>query len=137
MVMKNGDEWILYYAATSAPKGGNHTVKAATSQDLVHWSQPAEVFRDAETGTYGGPTESPFVVSRSGKYFLFVCSNHAYNETTVYESEAPFHWAAERQVARFPAHAAEVIQTAGGKWYVSRAGWGQGGVYLAELVWEN
>jgi beta-fructofuranosidase len=137
MVMKNGNEWILYYAATSEPKGGNHTVKAATSQDLAHWLQPAEVFRDAETGTYGGPTESPFVVSRSGKYFLFVCSNHGYNETTVYESETPFHWTAERQVARFPAHAAEVIQTAGGKWYVSRAGWGEGGVYLAELVWEN
>jgi sucrose-6-phosphate hydrolase SacC (GH32 family) len=137
MVMKSGSEWILYYAATSQPNGGNHTVKAATSRDLVHWSQPAEVFRDAETGTFGGPTESPFVVSRSGKYFLFVCSNHTYNETTVYESETHFHWTAEKQVARFAAHAAEVIQTDNGKWYVSRAGWGQGGVDLAERLWEN
>jgi arabinan endo-1,5-alpha-L-arabinosidase len=137
MVVKNGGQWILYYAATTEPKGGNHTVKAATSRDLVHWSPAVEVFRDAETGTYGGPTESPFVVPRNGKYFLFVCSNHGYNETTVYESETPFHWAAERKVARFPAHAAEVIQAAESKWYVSRAGWGQGGVYLAELTWEN
>ena len=137
MVMKHDDKWILYYCATSTPKGGNHTVKAATSQDLVHWSHPTEVFRDAETGTYGGPTESPFVVLRHEKYYLFVCTNHGYNETAVYESETPVHWDADRLAGKFPAHAAEVIETADGKWYVSRAGWGQGGVYLAELVWER
>jgi arabinan endo-1,5-alpha-L-arabinosidase len=135
MVMRNGEEWILYYAATSTPQGGNHTVKAATSRDLVHWSHKAEVFRDAETGTYGGPTESPFVVSRKGKYYLFVCTNHGYNETAFYESDTPLHWDAARLTGKFPAHAAEVVETPEGKWYVSRAGWGQGGVYLAEVVW--
>ena len=137
MVIEHEGQWILYYAATSTPKGGNHTVKSATSPDLVHWSHPTEVFRDAETGTYGGPTESPFVVARNGKYYLFVCTNHGYNETAVYESDGPFHWDADRMVGKFPAHAAEVIQGADGKWYVSRAGWGQGGVYLAELSWKS
>jgi beta-fructofuranosidase len=136
MVMQLEDNWVLYYAATSTPEGGNHTVNAVVSKDLAHWSKKREVFRDAEIGTFGGPTESPFVVKHAGKYFLFVCTNHGYNETAVYESESPFHWDASRLVGKFPAHAAEVIQTKEGKWYVSRAGWGQGGVYLAELVWE-
>jgi sucrose-6-phosphate hydrolase SacC (GH32 family) len=138
MVLKQDDgQWILYYAATSTPQGGNHTVKAAFSHDLIHWSQQTEVFRDAETGTYGGPTESPFVVKRNGKYYLFVCTNRGYNETAVYESDTPLRWDAGKLVGRFPAHAAEVIQTPDGKWYVSRAGWGQRGVHVAGLVWRG
>ena len=137
MVFRYKDKWVLYYAATSAPTGGYHTVKAATSSDLVHWSGATEVFRSAEKGTYGGPTESPFVVERNGKYYLFVCTNQGYNETAVYESESPLHWDLENVVGKFAAHAAEVIHTADGKWYVSRSGWGQGGVYLADLTWKD
>jgi arabinan endo-1,5-alpha-L-arabinosidase len=133
----SGNQWLLYYCATSTPEGGNHTVKVAASRDLSHWANPREVFRDAEAGTFGGPTESPFVVARNEKYYLFVCTNRGYNETAVYASETPFHWDAANLVGKFPAHAAEVIQTADGKWFVSRAGWGQGGVYLAELTWED
>jgi arabinan endo-1,5-alpha-L-arabinosidase len=137
MVFRLEDNWVLYYAATSTPEGGNHTVDAVFSKDLVHWSGKREVFRDSEVGTYGGPTESPFVVRRGGKYFLFVCTNHGYNETAVYESKTPLHWDTSRLVGKFPSHAAEVIQTPDGKWFVSRAGWGQGGVYLAELNWQR
>jgi arabinan endo-1,5-alpha-L-arabinosidase len=137
MVLRFEDQWLLYYAATSTTKGGNHTVKVVTSLDLCHWSNKQEVFRDPEVGTYGGPTESPFVVAHNAKYYLFVCTNHGYNETAVYESDSPFHWDVGNLVGKFPAHAAEVIQTTDGKWFVSRAGWGQGGVYLAELAWQK
>jgi hypothetical protein len=137
MALQFKEYWLLYYAATSEPRGGHHTVKVASSKDLSHWSDTQEVFRDPEVGTYGGPTESPFVVVRNEKYYLFVCTNHGYHETAVYESFTPFHWGVENLVGKFPAHAAEVIQTSGGKWFVSRAGWGQGGVYLAELTWET
>jgi beta-xylosidase len=135
MVLKVGDQWILYYCANSAPEGGNHTVKAVTSKDLVHWSNPQEVFRDPLVGRGGGPTESPFVVERNGKYYLFVCTNYHYNQTAVHVSDSPFHWDYAPPVGLFPAHAAEVAQNTDGKWYISRAGWGQGGVYLAELTW--
>jgi predicted GH43/DUF377 family glycosyl hydrolase len=137
MVFRHNDQWLLYYAATSAPTGGYHTVKAATSPDLVHWSNTREVFRSAEKGTYGGPTESPFVVERNGKFYLFVCTNQGYNETAVYESQTPLHWEINDVVGTFAAHAAEVIHTSDDKWYVTRAGWGQGGVYLAELSWKE
>jgi sucrose-6-phosphate hydrolase SacC (GH32 family) len=136
MVFRHNDEWILYYAATSAPTGGYHVVKAATSRDLVHWSHGQEVFRSTEKGTYGGPTESPFVVERNGKFYLFVCTNQGYNATALYESQT-LHWELKDFVGKFAAHAAEVIHTPDDKWYVTRAGWGQGGVYLAQLSWKE
>jgi sucrose-6-phosphate hydrolase SacC (GH32 family) len=137
MVARVGDQWVLYYCATSTPTGGNHTVKVVTSQDLVHWANPREVFRSPDVGTSGGPTESPFLVQRNGKYYLFVCTNNNYKETAAYVSDSPFHWDFANVVGKFPAHAAEVIEAPGGKWYVSGAGWGQGGVYLAELKWNS
>lgn len=96
MVLKHDEEWALYYAATSTSSGGYHVVKASSSRDLVHWSPPTEVFRSTAKGTYGGPTESPFVVERKGKYYLFVCTNRGYNETAIYESETPRHWSRTR-----------------------------------------
>jgi beta-fructofuranosidase len=38
MVLKVGDEWIIYYTATSDPTGGNHIIAYQRSKDLVHWS---------------------------------------------------------------------------------------------------
>ncbi|HKI75506.1 MAG TPA: hypothetical protein VJ998_12710, partial [Pseudomonadales bacterium] len=135
MVLRVGDEWVMYYTATSAPEGGHHTVAAVTSKDLVNWSGKREVFRSERTGTGGGPTESPFVVKRGDRYYLFVCTNRRYIETAVYESSDPFDWKPEAQVATIPAHAAEVIDGGGGEMYISACGWGMGGVYLAPLVW--
>ena len=43
-------------------------------------------------GTYGGPTEAPFVVQRGTLFMLFVCTNEPYNDTAVYVSAEPFHW---------------------------------------------
>ncbi len=137
MVLKVDDQWVLYYCATSTPTGGNHNVKAVTGTDLIHWAHPQEVFSTPKIGTSGGPTESPFVVARNGKYYLFVCTNVGYSQTAAYVSDSAFHWDYANQVGLFPAHAAEVIHTADDKWYVSRAGWGQGGVYLAELTWNS
>ena len=138
MVLRVDDHWVMYYAATSTPQGGFHTVVSVTSRDLIHWSNCKEVFRSRTSGTYGGDTESPFVVHRNGKYYLFVCTNVGYNQTAAYESDSPFHWDLPHQVGQYPAHASEIIHTSDGKWYASRSGWGQGGVYLAELFgWNN
>ena len=137
MLLRLGDGWVLYYTATSEPAGGHHVVKAAASRDLVAWSQPREVFRDPAIGTYGGPTESPFVVERAGHYFLFVCTNRNYVETAVYVSDDPWSWRLDQRAATFPAHAAEVVAAPDGRWWVSHCGWGQGGVWLAELTWET
>ena len=137
MVLCVDGKWVLYYCATSAPAGGNHVVFAMTSDDLVHWADKKTVFVHPKTGTCAGPTESPQVVERGGKYYLFVCTNAPYDDTAVYESESPFHWSIDNKVGAFPAHAADVIPTPEGKWYASRAGWGRGGLWLAELTWNR
>jgi hypothetical protein len=137
MVLRDGVRWILYYCATEAPEGGNHVVAAATSADLIHWSDHRTVFRSPKTGTFGGPTESPFVVVRNNRYYLFVCTNDPYNDSAVYVSDSPFHWNPEDVLMRFGAHAAEVVEGGEGKWFLSSAGWGQGGLYIADLHWDD
>jgi len=136
MVMRHQDHWILYYTATADPTGGHHSVMAMTSNDLIRWSDKKTVFLDPAIGKEAGPTESPFVVEHKGKYFLFVTTNRGYSKTAVYESDDPFHWQPANRIGAFRAHTAEVIQTPG-KWFVSRAGWGQGGVWLAEFTWKD
>ena len=137
MALRHNDQWILYYCATETPQGGNHVVKAVTSSDLAHWSSPRVVFRSPETGTFGGPTESPFVVPRNGKYYLFVCTNEPYNNGAVYVSDDPFHFEPSSMVMNFPAHGAEVVQAGDGRWFVTSCGWEQGGLYLAPLAWDD
>ena len=136
MVLKVGDQWVMYYCATSKPEGGHHNVKAVTSKDLLHWSDPKEVFQSPLEGSSGGPTESPFVVARNGKYYLFVCGDTGYQSTLAYVSDSPFHWDLANKVGFIPAHCSEIIETPEGKWYASNAGWGHGGVDLAPLDWK-
>lgn len=135
MVLRVGDQWVMYYTATSRPEGGNHIVAYRTSKDLIHWSERGTAFTDPTVGTVGGPTESPFVVQRGEYYYLFIGPRGGYVGTDVFVSRDPFHWELKDQVGHIAAHAAEVVQDVDGKWYVSSAGWGQGGVYLAELEW--
>ena len=137
MVLRVGAQWVLYYCATEHPAGGHHVVKAATSSDLTHWTGRRIVFRSPKVGTFGGPTESPFVVARNNRYYLFVCTNDPYNNTDVYVSDSPFHWAPEDVVLRCGAHAAEVVDAGNGNWFISSAGWGQGGLYLSNLTWSD
>ena len=61
MVLWVDDRWVMYYTATSEPRGGAHVVAATESDDLVHWTGRHIVYRDEMTGTGAGPTESPFV----------------------------------------------------------------------------
>jgi beta-fructofuranosidase len=136
-VMRHGDKWLMYYTANSEPKGGNHVVACVESKDLVSWANKKVVYVDPEKGTFGGPTESPFVVQRGKSFYLFVGPRPDYNGTDVFLSDDPLHWDIKDKVGHINAHAAEVIRDADGKWYVSRAGWGQGGVYLAPLIWSD
>ena len=137
MILKVGQQWVMYYTATFEPTGGNHVVCYRTSTDLVHWGERNIAFKDPSTGTYGGPTESPFVVRRENNYYLFIGPRPDYDGTDVFLSNSPYHWDLADKVGHINAHAAEVIRDTDGKWYVSRCGWGKGGVYLAELTWKD
>lgn len=137
MVLRDGNQWIMYYCATSRPEGGNYVVAAVVSEDLLHWRHKRQVFVHPRIGTAGGPTESPFVLKHDNKYYLFLCTNDPYNSSAVYESATPFEWQIENCVGTLPAHAAEIITIGDKQTFISRAGWGQGGLYLAPLTWRK
>jgi beta-fructofuranosidase len=153
MVLRLGDRFVLYYTATSEPAGGHHVVVATESRDLVNWSGRRIVYTDPCTGTLGGPTESPFVVARGRPYNLFIGPDWEglvrskertgrydwkhYRGTRVLESDDPFHFTLAGQVGFLDSHASEVIVDEGGATWVSHCGWGQGGVHLAPLHWQE
>ena len=104
---------------------------------MVTWGERGVAFTDRSKGTYGGPTESPFVVRRGDTYYLFIGPRGGYRGTDVFLSRNPFHWDAADQVGHIRAHAAEVVRDTSGRWHVTHCGWGQGGVYLARLLWND
>jgi beta-fructofuranosidase len=136
MVFRHEDRWLLYYTVTTEPSGGNHAVAVAKSDDLVTWNGRRLVYVDELAGAGGGPTESPFVVERNGIYYLFIGpAPGKYRKTRIFASDDPLHF--EEQVGTVNAHAAEVITDIDGSTWVSHCGWGQGGVYLASLTFEQ
>ena len=151
MVVRVGDRWLMYYTATSEPTGGHHIVVAAESDDLVRWRGRHVVYRDRLAGTGAGPTESPFVVERDGRWLLLLGPDYerlvgsfeatgrydlsAYRRTRVLVSDDPLSFDAAAQVATIDAHAAELVVDERGAWWFSHCGWGQGGVHLAPLRW--
>jgi len=137
MVLKVGREWVMYYTANEKPEGGRHLVAYRKSKNLIDWGERGVAFTDPESGTFGGPTESPFVVHRGKYWYLFIGPRGGYDGTDVFRSEDPFRWDLSQQAGHFPAHAAEVVRDTDGKWYLSRAGWGKGGLYLAPLDWND
>jgi beta-fructofuranosidase len=128
-------------------------VVASESTDLVHWSGRRIVYTDPCTGDMGGPTESPFVVARGSRYYLFIGPDWEglvrskqqtgrydwkhYRGTRVLESDDPFHFTLAGQVGFLDSHASEVVVDEAGATWVSHCGWGQGGVYLASLEWRG
>ncbi|MBU0646780.1 glycosyl hydrolase family 32 [Patescibacteria group bacterium] len=137
MVLKEKGEYILYYTATETPAGGNHIVACRKSKDLVHWGSRMTCYTDPSKGTFGGPTESPFVVRRGKSYYLFIGPRPDYVGTDVFVSNTPYHWDNSDLVGHIDSHAAEIIRDKDGSWFVSHAGWGQKGVYLAPLYWQD
>lgn len=136
-VTRIGDRWVMYYTATSEPSGGRHIVAYRTSDDLVRWSEKRAAFTDPSSGTWGGPTESPFVVRRGAYYYLFIGPRPDYVGTDVFRSRDPFDFTPEMKVGHIDSHAAEVVRDLDGRWYVTHAGWKQGGLYLAPLTWRD
>jgi arabinan endo-1,5-alpha-L-arabinosidase len=140
-ITKVGDKWVMYYTATSKPEEGNHIVVSLKSDDLVHWKDRKVVYTDPARGKWGGPCESPFVIQRGDNWYLFIGPRDGrkgvYNGTDVFLSKDPFHWDIKNRVGHIVSHAAEVVRDTDGRWYVSRCGWGERGVYLAPLTWND
>ncbi|HLR84277.1 MAG TPA: glycoside hydrolase, partial [Nocardioidaceae bacterium] len=132
MVRRMGDRWVMYYTANSRRDGGNHIVAYRTSRDLVNWSERGVAMRHPVKGTFGGPTESPYVVQDGDDYYLTTCCTSNYTDTRVFHSKNPLRFDVDDEVGQIDEHASEVVRD-GDHLYVSGAGWGQGGLFLRPL----
>ncbi|MFB7717641.1 glycosyl hydrolase family 32 [Nocardia sp. NPDC056100] len=132
MVLRIGGEWVMYYCATASPEGGNHVVAYRTSTDLLHWGERRIAYTDPASGTEAGNTESPFVLRDGDDWYLFIGPRPDYTGTEIFHGDSPFHFRPADRVAHVPAHAAEVVHD-GGQYWITHAGWGQRGVWLAPL----
>lgn len=137
MVLKVGEQWVMYYCANTSYMGGNHIVAYRLSKDLVHWGERHVAFVDPRRHKAGGPTESPFVVRRGDTFYLFIGPREGYVGTDVFASKDPFKWHLEDKAGHIDAHAAEVVRDTDGRWYVSHSGVGEGGLHLAPLYWND
>eukprot|EP01084_Bolivina_argentea_P253285 425395_1 len=140
--------WHLYYTATR-PNNENignvsHVVLLRQSNnlfDINSWNKTAQiVFNCGYSGqNYGGSCESPFVIKRGYNYYLFTGPWYNYTTTRSFYSNNSYYFGSvtdnsHQQIAIFgDMHAAEVVRDTNAKWYLSGAGWSQGGVYLREL----
>lgn len=136
MVLEDEGTYYLYYTANLDYPRGNHIVSVRTSKNLVDWSTARTAFVHPEQGTFGGPTESPFVVKYGGHFYLFCGPDGSYRTTKVYRSPNPYGWRHEDQIYSFPSHAAEVVQDRDGRYYATNCGWDLNGVFLAPLEWK-
>ena len=98
-------KYLMYYCADA--------LKARTSDDLLHWSDPVTVLRDA-TGSPHGYAESPQVIYRDGYYYLWT-SGIDYSHTHLFISEDPFNFgdAVANSIEETPGHAPEIVSDHG------------------------
>ena len=107
--------YLMYYACAGAYPGLaglNTIVRARTSKDLLHWSDPATVMGPPPGGYQCA--ESPFVLYRDGYYYLWV-SGIDYSRISLYTSEDPFNFGdpAANRIEEQPGHAPEIISDKG------------------------
>ncbi|MDP2439144.1 MAG: hypothetical protein Q8P67_25635 [archaeon] len=141
--------YLIYYCGTvpDDPSQSNvsHVTYYRTSSDLSSWSPVAGVAFDGgfDGNNFGGPTESPFVVRRGDRFYLFTGAwDGSYTQTRVFLSSDPTSFgsvpaATAVQVGAVTSHAPEVIRDLSGGWWLSSAGWGAGGVSFAPLTWTD
>jgi beta-fructofuranosidase len=135
MVLLIDGTYHMYYTANLDKEQNHHVVNVRTSRDLLHWSPARVAFVHPEKGTFGGPTESPFVVPYGDHFYLFCGPDGDYRATKVYRSPNPYNWNHANQIYSFPSHAAEVVRDVDGTYYATNSGWDLEGVYLGKMEW--
>ncbi|PYI56609.1 hypothetical protein DLM86_06480 [Paenibacillus flagellatus] len=129
VIFCDGRYIMVYYAKPA--------IWARTSTDLLHWSDPVDIFRTERPGEL----ESPVLIARDNLFYLFWCIYDGHNgpfdnRTSVYCSDDPFDFHGKEAIASLPAHAPEVFQDEAGDWYISSAEYPYRGVSIAQLSWK-
>ena len=86
----------------------------------------------------GQASNDGYFVSEAAAKEGVIISNHSqFQPMVILKNFGPNHPDMPKKVGHFPAPAAEALLDNDGKWYISRAGWGRGGLYLAPLIWKD
>jgi beta-xylosidase len=135
MLTRRGDLWVMYYTRCESVEGRHSGVAYRTSMNLLDWSEPHQALTRTDTTPMfnSGFTESPFVFERDGWYYLSVTSYPVeWNASFVFRSRDPFHFPTI-PYARVRSHAPEWVTDHDGQLWVTHAGAGQGGVWMAPV----
>lgn len=147
-------EWLMYVTGIKEVRGSIALLK---SSDLLSWTFSGYALTSgpnlALTPAWGA-FESPYVVKKDSKYYLFItytdCSIENYNRTLVFCSDDPCDFGCYNEgecgavpVTSIFAHAPEIITDEDGTDYITTCGWNGKGipfehcVSMAKLNWEE
>jgi hypothetical protein len=135
MLRRFGDLWVMYYTRCENTQTHLSGVAYRTSLDLLHWSEPQMALHREGTPPLfnSGYTESPFVFEQDGWYYLSVTSYPIeWDASFVFRSRDPFNFPSV-PYARVRSHAPEWVRDRDGQLWMTHAGPGQGGVWMAPV----
>ncbi len=135
-IIKEGEEYLIFVCN---PKKGGSSVTVAKTKNFTDFVYHDCLYID-DGSDYGG-IESPFVVKRSGGYYLFFTYAHrSYDETLVIWSNDYHNFNIDNCVTTLNAHAAEIV-TINKQDYLSSCGpedlqeLSERGITLSKLAW--
>lgn len=152
-VLKLADDSYLMYVVGIHERRG--AVSCFSSSDLQTWSFEGFALMSGENAPLTpawGAMESPFVVKKDDKYYLFVtytdCKKQNYCNTMVFCSEDPKNFGVydgefgKKPITVLNVHAPEIIEE-NGRYYITTCGWRgypnpfEGSVSIAPLDWKE
>ena len=135
MVIRIGGVWHCYYTAYPQHRGA---VYCRTSRDLRAWTAAKIVAFGGRAGTGPSAAECPFVVERTGAYYLFRTQRYGADaQTSIYRSHDPMDFGIDDDrgfVGTLPVAAPEIV-THGGAEYLAALMPSLKGIQLARLRW--
>ena len=153
-VLKVADgEWLMYVVGTKDQRGCVSLFRSNNLQDWYFIGYALTSGPDAPLHPAWGAFESPFVVKKDGKYYLFITYTDSkqatYNNTLVFVSDDPTCFGEYNDekggampIAKLNAHAPEIINV-GDEWFITTCGWrgyksvpNRGCASIAPLKWE-
>jgi len=124
-VARFAGRWFIYYSGHHGQDRTNAAIYGRTSDDLVNWSCWSIVEQNTRDSRRFMP-ESPFVVERDGRYYLFRTHGPRHG-CFVFVSDDPLDFGRDQPTERsphfvchLPAIAPEIVVDAEGNEYISR-----------------
>ncbi len=135
--LKIGDLWHVYYTAHPGKRGA---VYCRTTSDFATFSDAKIVAAGGQAGTHASSGECPFVIARSGSYYLFRTVHYDGKPLThVYASTDPLDFGVNDDrchIGILPVAAPEIVRHEGRE-YIACLTPELDGIRVARLKWEK